>query len=140
MSKQYKAEVTQFIDTQYPIAVHQTEQYRIKSHNLYEKVLLDKSLYIDYATSNFDMNIENSEFEMLSQILAITNKYVNIKGDKSLSTDFSGSLMDFLEPYFKDNKVDTHKLNSLSALINIRYKEIIQEQESLHKFMYPEEY
>ena len=139
-SKQYKTEITQLINTQYPIAVHQTEQKRRESHDFYLKVLKNKNLYIDYATRNYDMTISNSEFEILSQIVDITNKYVNIKDDEELSTGFTGSLMDFLDPYFKDNKIDINKLKSLSALIHIRYNEIIQEQEALHRFIYPEEY
>ena len=140
LSKQYKAEVTQIIDTQYPVAVHETEQLRTEAHKMYLEVLKNKNLYMNYCASNFDMTIDTPEFEIASKIIDITNNYVSIRGDESLCTGYTGSLLDFLDPYFKDNKIDDSKLKSLSALSNIRYKEIIKEQEDLHRFMYPEEY
>lgn len=140
LSKQYKAEITQIIDTQYPIAVHETEGIREEAHQLYLDVLNNKNLYMNYCANNFDMIIDNGEFHLLSKIIEATNKYVPIKNDDALATDYVGSLLDFLDPYFKDNHIDTKKLDSLGVLSNIRYKEIEKEQADLHRFMYPEEY
>ena len=39
-SSQYKTEVTQIIDTQYPIAVRRTKQIRREAHKMYLKVYI----------------------------------------------------------------------------------------------------
>ena len=136
-SSQYKTEVTQIIDTQYPIAVRRTKQIRREAHKMYLKVLKNNDLYITYATNNYDMIIDIGEFNLLSKIIDATDKYVSIKNDDALATDYNGAVLDFLDPYFKDNQIKTNKLDNLEILINKEYKKIIQEQEYLHKFIYP---
>ena len=140
LSKQYKKEVMKILNIQYPVAVQETEQLRAEAHDMYIKVLKDKNLYMEYATNNFDMNIYIGEFHLLSKIIDITDKYVDIKNDNAFATDYTGAMLDFLNPYFKDNGINQNKLKKLGSLITKRYKEIIKEQEILHKFMYPDEY
>ena len=139
LSKQYKAEIEQIIDEEYPHAVKKTKQIRAEAHKMYKKVLKNKNLYMEYATNNFDVLIGVEEFNLLSKIIDITDKYVQIKDEDALATDYNGALLDFLDPYFKDNDIKTDKLDNLSILINKEHKKIIQEQELLHKFIYPDD-
>ena len=136
LSVQYKTEVTKIIDKQYPIAVRKTKQISREAHKLYLKVLKNKDLYMDYATNNFDMIIDIGEFHLLSKIVDVTDKYVSIKNDDAIATDYNGAIIDFLNPYFKDNQIKTQKLDNLRILINKEYKKIIQEQEHLYKLIY----
>ena len=138
-SSQYKTEITKIIDKEYPNAIKKTKQTRCKAHKMYLKVIKDKKLYIDYATSNFDIIISTGEFSLLSKIIDITDKYVKIKDEEALATDYNGAILDFLNPYFVDNNINTEKLDKLGLFINKKRLEIIQEQEFLHKIIYPNE-
>lgn len=140
LSKQYKKEIMQIINTQFPVAIQETEQIWEEAHKMYLKVLENRELYIDYATNNYDTNIDIGEFNLLLKIITVTNKYVKISDENTLATDYTEALMEFLEPYFKDNKIKTDKLYRLGVLINKRYKEIEIEQQILHRYIYPEEY
>ena len=139
LSSQYKIEITKIIDKDYPNAIKKTKQTRRKAHKMYLKVLKDKKFYIDYATSNFDIIISTGEFNLLSKIIDITDKYVKIKDEEALATDHNGAILDFLNPYFIDNNIKTEKLDKLGLFINKKRMEIIQEQEFLHKIIYPNE-
>ena len=136
---QYKNEVTQVINKEYPVAINETQQIRDKAHKMYLEVLKDKKLYMDYATSNFDIIISTGEFNLLSKIIDITDKYVKIKDEEALATDYNGAILDFLNPYFIDNNINTEKLDELGIFIHKNYNEIIQEEEHLHKIIYPDE-
>ena len=127
------------INKEYPIAIKKTKQTRCKAHKMYLKVLKDKKLYIDYATSNFDIIISAGESNLLSKIIDVTDKYVKIKDEEALATDYNGALLDFLNPYFVDNNINTEKLDELGIFIHKYYNEIIQEEEHLHKIIYPDE-
>ena len=140
LCSQYKQEVEETINTQYPIAIKKTEQIRKEAHGMYLKVLQNKSLYMNYATKNYDMIIYSGEFEFLSKIIDITDKYVKVNGDDAIATDYTGALLDFLDPYFKDNKIDTAKINHLENFVYAKYKEIEKEQDALHTYIYPEEH
>lgn len=131
LSQQYKKEITRIINTQYPVAIRKTKQIRRNSHKMYLKVLKNKDFYMDYVTNNFDMIISVGEFNLLTKIIDITDRYVKIKDDDALATDYNGAILDFLDPYFKDNGIKTDKLDNLSNLIYINYNEITAEQKSL---------
>ena len=139
LKTQYKQEIEQIINKEYPIAIKKTEQTRSKAHEMYLKVLKDKKLYMDYAVSNFDIIISTGEFDLLSKIIDATNKYVKIEDEEALATDYNGAILDFLNPYFIDNNINTEKLDNLGAFVNKKHKEILQEQEHLHKIIYPDE-
>ena len=137
LSKKYKAEITQLIRSQYPIAIREIEETRAQAHVMFLNDVKDKNLYMDYALNNFDMIIDNGEFHLLSKIIDVTNKYVDIKNDTALATDYVGALLDFLDPYFKDNRINKSKLNYIDTLVSIKAKEIEKEQRILYKFVYP---
>ena len=107
---------------------------------MYLGVLQNKTLYLDYAVKNYDMNIYAGEFEFISKLIDVTDKYVKVKGDDAIATDYTGALLNFLDPYFKDNKIDTTKINNLENFVYIKYKEIEKEQDNLYRYIYPEEY
>ena len=139
MSSQYKIEITKIIDKEYPIAIKKTKQTRCEAHKMYLNVLKDKRLYMDYAVSNFDIIISTGEFDLLSKIIDVTDKYVKIENEEALATDYNGAILDFLNPYFIDNNINTKKLDNLGVFVNKKHKEILKEQEHLHKIIYPDE-
>ena len=139
LSKQYRDEITKIINKQYPVAMRETKQIRLKSHKMYLKVLKNKKHYMDYVTNNFDMIINLGEFKLLSKIIAATDKYVEIKNDDALATDYNGALLDFLNPYFKDNEINSDKLDKLGNFVYVKQKEIEQEQLYLHQIIYPDD-
>lgn len=130
----------QIINIQYPIAIKKTIEIRKEAHDMYLGVLQNKTLYLDYAVKNYDMNIYAGEFEFISKLIDVTDKYVKVKGDDAIATDYTGALLNFLDPYFKDNKIDTTKINNLENFVYIKYKEIEKEQDSLYRYIYPKEY
>ncbi len=136
LSSLYRAEVTQIIDTQYPIAVRRTKQIGREAHKMYLKVLKNNDIYMTYATNNYDMIIDIGEFNLLSKIVDATDKYVSIKNDDALATGYNGDIFDFLDPYFKDNQIKTKKLDNLTILVNKKYNEILKEQQLLYKLYY----
>ena len=132
LSSEYKTEVAKIIDKEYPKAVKKTKQISSEAHKMYLKVLKNNNLYMDYATNNYDMIIDIGEFNLLSKIVDATDKYVSIKNDNALATDYNGAILDFLNPYFKDNQIKTKKLDNLGILINKKYKESNKEQKLLY--------
>ena len=137
LSKQYRKEVTRIIDKEYLKTINEIKKITSEAHEMYLKVLQNKDLYnTKYITNNFDIIIDSPEFYMYVKIIDLTNKYINIKEDEALATGWSGTLRDFLSPYFKDNDIKTDKLDTVSSLAGECQQKILKEQEELHRFIY----
>ena len=136
LSKQYKIEVEKIINIKYNKTQKKISSIYKKATKDYKKVFKDKNTYIDFASSNYDITIFSPIFYLLSDIIALTNKYVDIKDDIP-HTDFSGTLYDFLQPYFDDNNINTLKINTLSKNAREKQKQIEYYYETAHKFIYP---
>lgn len=132
LSKQYRVEITQIIDTQYPIAVHETEEVSQNAHNMYLAVLENGNLYSDYYDANFDTRIDSPIFNIYKQILFKTVDYAKLSPEDIPATSYSGAIDEFLTPYFKDNNIKIDKLYSLGTLANIKQIEIENEQQELY--------
>lgn len=135
LSKQYKVEIEQIIDSKYKSSLDDISKRANDAHKMYLKVLQNKKYYYDYCFENFDMTVDTAVFNLYSTLLKTTNKYIEAK-DPTLSTDCTGNLYDFLNLYFKANNVNTSKLNQLNSYARKKQEEILQEQENLHKFIY----
>ena len=138
LSKQYKTEMELFINGNYKSTKTDIDNIYNDAKKSYKKIFKDKDSYIDFATSNYDMIIFTPVFDLFSDMVSITQKYVNIK-DNAPATDFSGALYYFLEQYFCDNSIDTTKIDKLSQYARNKQQKIEKYYEKAHKFIYPNE-
>ena len=136
LSKKYKAEIEQKINNEYGSTQQKINSIYNEATKDYKKVFKNKETYMDFASSNYDIHIFIPIFDLLSDLIDITNKYVDIKNEIP-ATDFSGTLYDFLQPYFDDNKIDTHKIDKLSKNARKKQKRIEYYYDNTHKFIYP---
>lgn len=117
-SKQYKAEVESIINNEVPKAKKEVNQ-------IYKEAKQAYSLPISSDTPDYEQIIDTPVFYVNLELIKLTCKYVNIEHDIP-ATDFSGTLYDFLYPYFQDNKVNTKLLDELDTFT-------VKRQEKIHK-------
>lgn len=142
-SKQYKAEIESYINNKYPSLIKEIKQISNDAEKEYNKVMQnpkDFKLYMDFCASHYDMIIDNPEFYLYVALIDITQKYAGFSDDERPVTDWSGALRDFLDPYFKDNNINTTELNEIEQFVAPQYEKIEQYYKNTHKAVYPEEY
>lgn len=103
VSQQYKLEVEEFVKLRYSFYQQEIDSILLeysKCPSLYEKRVI------------FEQGINSILLDFYMQILEITNRYVNIK-DNIPQTDYPSELYQLLLPYFKENHVNTNKINKL---------------------------
>lgn len=137
LAPEYKTEIENTINSRYPYVVSEINVIAFKANKMYNQVLKNKDLYMDFAAENFDMQIDGPEFYLYSDLIKITDKYSKIDKNKQ-STDFSGVLYNILLPYFEANNIDRKKIDMLGLLSGAKLKEINTYYENLHKFVYNE--
>ena len=135
---QYKKEIDKLLNKKYNPTKTEINKISKNAERMYTKLLKNKDLYIDFATKNYDTNIFIPVFDMLSDIITITQKYTNSKLDVP-STDSYATLYEFLLPYFTDNDISMDKINNIQELAMEKYKIIEDYYIKSHKFMYPNE-
>ena len=138
LSIQYKNEVEQIINNKYKIIISQINHIHTDAKNQYIMVKKNKDTYIDFATANFDTAVFIPIFDLLSDIITITRKYSDLEQNIP-ATDYTGALYDFLDPYFKDNNINTSKIDNLSEYARKKQIKIEKYYENAHKFIYPHE-
>ncbi len=135
---QYKNEINKLLNKKYNSTIKEINKISNNAEKMYTKVLKDKSLYIDFATKNYDTNIFIPVFDMLSDIITITQKYTNSELNVP-ATDSYATLYEFLLPYFTDNEICMDKINNIKELSVEKYKIIEDYYIKSHNFMYPNE-
>jgi hypothetical protein len=138
LSIQYKNEVNKLLNKKYNSTIKEINKISKNAERMYIKALKNKDLYMDFATKNYDTNIFIPVFDMLSDIITITQKYTNSKLDVP-ATDSYVALYEFLLPYFIDNEICMDKINNIQELSVEKYKIIEEYYIKSHKFMYPNE-
>ena len=133
---EYKAEIEQIINNKYLPIKKEIDNTYSEATIKYYAVMKNKSLYESFTDSFYDNAVFNPIFYLFSDMLKITQKYVNIKNDIP-PTDYTGALYDFLDPYFKDNNISTVKIDELSEYARTRQIKIEQYYINAHKFVYP---
>lgn len=115
LSKQYKAEMESMIDKGYPKAIKNVDDY-VKRASIYHKRIMKNGYF-----SNNQMDVINlgflyenclptAELDLYADLMKVTQeKYLGVKYEP-IGTDWVGPLEDFLNPYFRDNNVNTKKL------------------------------
>ena len=123
LPRQYKIEIQKVIDEETPKAkicidknflIAQTEYSKIQNKYKEESVFL---------IEDCQRGIEVCEFNMISKLLDITQKYTDIKKEIP-PTDFSGTLNDFIYPYFERNNINYKKLIELGEYSIYKINEI----------------
>ena len=129
LSKQYKAEMEQIINEGYPQVIRNIDKLFKEASTLYKMV----RKYGYY--SNHQMNVINlkliyeiciptSELDLYSVLIQTTQeKYLGIKYIP-LSTDWIGPSENYLKPYFKDNNINTKKLDNIIKYENRKNKTV----------------
>ena len=136
LKEQYKNEVEQTINNKYKTILKQIDNIHTDAKNKYLIVKKNKDTYIDFAAANFDTAVFTPIFDLLSDIISITQKYTDLEPNIP-ATDYTGALYDFLDPYFSDNNIDTSKIDNLSKYARKKQIKIEKYYEKAHKFIYP---
>ena len=138
LSSKYCEEITKTIDINYPITTKEIEQIASTSHKMYlevytNKVYYNRDLSSKYYSQNFEIHIDTPEFNLYKELLYITRKYVYLPDNEIPITDYSGGIYEFLLPYFKDNNINTTKLDKLGTLSAQTAAQIEKEQTQLNQ-------
>ena len=126
LSLQYKQEIESIIDKEYPKVIKDID-------NLVKEA---KSYYINMKKNGFNIDdydnltliaeicVPAADLNLFSELMKITQeKYLNEKYTP-IGTDSTNPYWDFLYPYFKNNNVDTAKINKITIYENSKIKEI----------------
>ena len=102
LSKQYKKEIENTIKTEFNI--------RYNNIKTYDNQILAAKPENRYIV--IDMGLQSEIFDFYMALINITDKYINIKENIS-TTDFWIILSEIMEPYFKDNNINTRLVDKL---------------------------
>jgi len=130
LSKQYKAEMEKVIKKEYPKAIKNVDKYVKKAKKLHARILKH-----GYYSNNqmdainlsllYEVCIPSSELDLYSKLIKITEEKYLHNEYEAIGTDSVNPLSDYLYPYFKDNNVDTKKLDDI-ALYEVQQGKIIE--------------
>lgn len=73
-----------------------------EANSMYKQVIKNKELYFNFCNRQFDMAIDTPLFYLYLELTKITQKYAYLNDEDIPSTDFSGTLHNFLLPYLTD--------------------------------------
>ncbi len=115
LSKQYKAEIEQIIDEEYPKIIKNIDEDVEYGKQLYEKIL--KNGYDAYMAADLglidDICIPAADLKLYAKLVQITQeKYLKIDYDPP-GADWVTPFEKYMKPYFRDNDVNTDKLKKI---------------------------
>lgn len=108
----YKNEIENKIQKECPKIQKQIDKDFSKVQKVYKKYLKNKENKYVFILQDYQRGIEACEVLLLSDLIEITDKYYDIKS-KIPATDYTGTLFEFLYPYFEANNIDYKKYNEL---------------------------
>ena len=123
MSKQYKQEMEQIINEEYPNVIKKVDEYNADIKSLHDKMVKNGYNFDDYInmTLTIEICIPAADLDLYAKLMQVTQeKYLGIKYEP-IGTDTPNPISDFLQPYFEDNQVNTSKL---IKIINYEKKNI----------------
>ena len=124
----YRNEINKTIKYDIPRTKNNINKEFLRAKNVYNKYLKNKTnpknldKYI-FEIEDYQRGIEAYEVMFLSKLIDITDKYKNIK-ELIPPTAFSGTLIDFIYPYFEVNNIDFKPVEDLSKHTANKLKEI----------------
>ncbi len=101
-SIQYRNEINKTIKYQIPIS-------KKNIIDVFKEIENEENIYIKNYL--IEQGINSIIFEFYTELINVTNKYVNIKNDIP-PTDWYGDLEKILIPYLEDNNINKSKINS----------------------------
>lgn len=135
--QEYNIEVQQVINNRYQSAIKQIDNDFIQAQLIYFNFLKNKNNGENYLAQlqNYDLIMDSAEFSLYYDVINITKKYVDISSEVPV-TDWSGDLYAFLEPYFKNNNINTDNLYKISDYSSKKQKQINQYSEEIANYLY----
>lgn len=136
LSKQYKTEMEQIIDEEYPIVIKKIDNEVKDAKRIRDKILEIGFNIEDYITLSLipETCIPSSDLDLYGKMLKVTKeKYLN-ETYTPIGTDSVNPIDDILSPYFIDNKVNRSKLTKILLYENKQIKvveEYIKQVEKL---------
>lgn len=119
LSKQYKAEMESIIDKGYPKAIRDIDDL-VKKATKYHKRIMKNGYFsndqMDIINLGFlyEICLPSAELDLYVDLMKVTQeKYLGIEYEP-IGTDWVGPYETYLEPYFKDNNINTEKLENIS--------------------------
>lgn len=137
LRSKYKVEIEQIINEEFPYVIGNANKSVNDAKNIHDKIL--KNGYNDDDFINLNLISEvvliGADLQLYSKLMQITQeKYLKIKY-QPIPTDNSNALYDYLYPYFKDNNIDTSKLEEINIYINKQQAKIIKNYiEDIYKY------
>ena len=135
LRKQYKAEMEQIIDEEYPIFIKNIDNEVNKAKRIRDKILESGFNIEDYITLSLipetcipssDLDLYGSDLDLYGKMLKVTQeKYLGMEY-KPIGTDSVNPIDDILSPYFRDNNVNRSKLTKILLYENKKIK-IVEE-------------
>lgn len=121
LSTQYKNEIEEIINNDYPLVIKRIDNYTKEAGELKNKLLnndVSKNNYIDQEYMDLgliaELCIPSADLDLYTKIMQITQeKYLNTKFEP-FATDNSAAYKNYLYPYFIDNDIDTKRLASIT--------------------------
>ncbi len=121
LKTQYKNEVEEIINNNYPLVIKKIDNYTKEAEELKNKLLnnnISKDNYINQEYMNLgliaELRIPSADLDLYTKIMQITQeKYLNTEFEP-FATDNSATYKDYLYPYFTDNNIDTKKLVNIT--------------------------
>ena len=122
-----------------PQDVQQT--YQIEINNVIDREVIKSKKNIKLATKEIDsekdiiirrvlveQTVPSILCDFYKTLIVTTGKYVDIEKDIP-ATDWYEELQKFMEPYFKDNNINTSKIDSLIKYANQHQNQIYKNQQ-----------
>ena len=128
LSKQYKKEMEQIIDEEYPIVIKKIDNEVKDAKRIRDKILESGFNIEDYINLSLipETCIPSSDLDLYGKMLKVTQeKYLGMEY-KPIGTDSVNPLDDILSPYFRDNNVNRSKLTKILLYENKKIK-IVEE-------------
>ena len=128
LSKQYKTEMEQIIDEEYPIVIKKIDNEVKDAKRIRDKILESGFNIEDYINLSLipETCIPSSDLDLYGKMLKVTKeKYLN-ETYTPIGTDSVNPIDDILSPYFIDNKVNRSKLTKILLYENKQIK-IVEE-------------
>lgn len=122
---EYKEQMTNYIDTNYIDTANKTYNNYLEAQTTFYQFLKTKQPKDkDKIIECYEWGVDEPLFFYYKGLLELTQKFANIPLDELPATDYSGDLYEFLEPYFKDNNINTKKFDELAEFAHFTEKRI----------------
>lgn len=136
LSQQYKQEMEQIINEEYPYVIRNIDDIVKDARRLKNRILKHSFNQEDYINLALipETCIPSADLDLYGKLLQITTeKYLGIEY-KPIGTDSVNPINDILSPYFRDNNVNRDKLNKIIRYENKKIKVVEKYIKQIEKY------